>query len=411
MLINPLDDGRAPDVIGHLRRLARAAVPAALVAAVVGLAAVGYLLNAKPTYTATVTAQIDAQIPVVSGDAYLYQMTAPYLALADSQEVRQATAHEMGIDWNVDRVRDSVLVAVSKSPLLLEVSGSAPNRADALRLALTAVRALDGQSRAQRRDELQRAIAAPSDELASVQQQIAAIDQDFLYTWGYSDPTADGDPQRAVLAARADELGAQINRIREAGINGLSVLSAPDEDAVALSVPLSTSVILFTVVVAFIVTAEALVFVRGRFGRRLTDASAERIARSRRIALEVRDPSAVGFPPVTAGFIARRSGRGQKTMLVVTPAAEEPARMWLDDGGSVAFVDVEHIDSGWAAKLTDAVGLVIIVARNGEGTRSKVDHAARTLAELGIPRRLVVVSSEANAVREAGAEVEIGADT
>ncbi|OBF27945.1 hypothetical protein [Mycobacterium sp. ACS4331] len=411
MVINPLDDGRAPDVIGHLRRLVRAAVPAGVVAAVVGLAAVGYLLSVKPTYTATVIAQIDAQIPVVSGDAYLYQMTAPYLALAESQEVRQATAHEMGIDWDPDRVRDSVLVTVSKSPLLLEVSGSSPDRAEALRLALTTVRALDGQSRAQRRDELQRAIAAPSEELASVAQQIAAIDDEFLRTWGYRDPTADGDPQRAALAARADELGAQINRIREAGVNGLSVLSAPDVDAVAPSAPLSTSVVLFTVVVVFIVTAEALVFLRGRFGRRLTEASADRIARTRRIALEVRDAAAVGFPPVTAGLLARRSGRGQKTMLVVTPEAEEPVRTWLDDGDEVAFVDVEHIDSGWPAKLTDAIGLVIIVARSGEGERVGVDHAARTLAELGIPRRLVMVTSEATSVREAEAGVQIGADT
>jgi hypothetical protein len=407
VLVSPIDERRAPDVIGHLRRLAKAAVPAGMVAAVVGVVAAVYLMNVQRTYTATVIAQVDAQIPVVSGDAYLYQMTGPYLALAESLAVRQAIAHDMGVEWDPARVGASVAVEASKSPLLLEVSASAPSRSEALKLALSTVSALDGQSRAQRREELERAAAAPRDELAVVQQQIAEMDRGLQDTYGFSDATANDDPQRAALQRRADELNAQINRIRESGVNGLSVLSAPGEDDVEPTIPVSASLLAFVVLVVFIVTCELLVFVRGRFGRRLTEVSADWVVRTRRIPLETRGVTDVGFPPVTAGLIARRVGRGQRTMVITTAEAEPTVRTWLEDDGSAAYVDVESIDSGWAARLTDAVGLVIIVACSGQSARTVVDRAARALCELGIPRRLVLVAD--GRPHNSEPEVEVGA--
>ena len=156
MLSNPLDERRSPDVVGHLKQLVKVSIPALVVAVVAGLIALLVLAQLKPSYEATVTAQIDAQTPVVSGDAYLYQMTAPYLALAGSQAVRQTTAQALGSGWDAERVGKDVTVKVSKSPLLLEISGKAADRAEALKAATTTVQSLDAAARAQRAQELQR---------------------------------------------------------------------------------------------------------------------------------------------------------------------------------------------------------------------------------------------------------------
>ncbi len=377
--------------MGHLRRLVKVSIPSAAVALLVGLAAQFVLTQVKPSYTATVTAQIDAQIPVVSGDAYLYQMTAPYLALAQSQAVRQATAHEMGIDWDAERVGKDAVVTVSKSPLLLDVSGTAPDRQQALKLATVTVEALDKESRAQRLQELDRAVAVPSAELAPLQQQVAAIDEAFTNTYGYSDPTADGDPVRADLVLRIQDLTNQINRIREGGVNGLSVLAAPDAASITPTAPVSKSVALFAALLAFIVTAETLAFTRGRFGRRLTMPSAERITGANSMTIETRESTSIGFPPVTAGLIARRASRNQRTMVIVTIRAESRLRTWLAEELHPELIEVELMTSNWAAKLGDQIGLVIVMACVGENARRAVGQTAKTLSSLGIPSRMVLI--------------------
>ncbi|MCV7227167.1 hypothetical protein [Mycolicibacterium komossense] len=377
--------------MGHLRRLLKVSIPSAAVALLVGLLAQFVLAQIKPTYTATVTAQIDAQIPVVSGDAYLYQMTAPYLALAQSQTVRQATAHEMGIGWDADRVGENAVVKVSKSPLLLDVTGTAPDRQQALMLATLTVQSLDKESRAQRLQELDRAVAVPSAELESLQQQVAAIDEAFTEKYGYSDPTADGDPVRANLVLRIQDLVNQINRIREGGVNGLSVLAAPDAGSIAATAPVSKSVALFAALLAFIVTAEALAFTRGRFGRRLTMPSAERITSANSMTIETRESTSTGFPPVTAGLIARRASRDQRTMVIVTIRAESTLRTWLAGEVHPELIEVELMTSNWAAKLGDQIGLVIVMACVGENARRAVAQTAKTLSSLGIPSRMVLI--------------------
>src|SRR4051812_17316655 len=114
---DPLNEGRFPDLSRHFRQLASVAVPAALVALLVaGLTAI-VIAGSPDSYKATVTAQIDAQVPVVSGDGYLYQLNAPYLALAGSDGFRQAVATKMGEGWTADQVAGGITVDVAKSPL------------------------------------------------------------------------------------------------------------------------------------------------------------------------------------------------------------------------------------------------------------------------------------------------------
>src|ERR1700693_992503 len=111
--IDPLYDAGSPDLVRPFRQLMKVAAPALLIALLVGAITLVVITRAKPVYKAAVTAQIDAQIPVVNGDAYLYQMTAPYLALATSDPIRQSIATKMGSGWDADRVKANVAVAVS----------------------------------------------------------------------------------------------------------------------------------------------------------------------------------------------------------------------------------------------------------------------------------------------------------
>jgi hypothetical protein len=392
VLNNPLDERRAPDVMGHLKKLVKVSIPALVVAVVAGLVVLFVLAQLKPTYQATVTAQIDAQTPVVSGDAYLYQMTAPYLALAGSQAVRQATADQMGNGWDAERVGKDVTVQVSKSPLLLEISGRAADRAEALKAATTTVQALDTAARTQRAQELRRAAAGPTGEMAAVQQQLRKIDAAFTQG-GPVDPTSNGDPRRADLVTRTQELTDQITRINEGGINGLSVLSAPDVSSVVESAPVPKSIAGFLALITFILTAELLAFSRGRFGRRLSALGAERISHANNMSFETTEVASTGFPPVTAGMIARRASRKQKTMVIVTDLAEDTVATWLPEERHPELLQFEPISSNWAGRLDDSIGLAIVVAWEGENSREKLERTAKTLAGLGVPARMVMVST------------------
>jgi capsular polysaccharide biosynthesis protein len=399
--IDPLNDAGSSDLVRHFRQLMKVAAPALLIALLVGGITLVVITRAKPVYKAVVTAEIDAQTPVVNGDAYLYQMTAPYLALATSDPIRQSIATKMGSGWDADKVKANVAVAVSKSPLLLEVSATAPDRAQAIKLATSTVVALDEGSTAQRHQELDRAVAAATVELQHIAQQLTDMNSsepaNSPKPTGNTDFTSSTDPAKAALEAQFKDLQQQIDRIRSGGVNGLSVLSVPSESDIPQTAATSKSVALFAGLVALIVAAECLVLVRGRFGRRLTFASAERIARANELGIEVLNSPTDEMPPVTQGMIARCASTGSATLILTTSRAEAIAKPWLKNQKAPELIIIEPVSSNWAARLDGAIGLAILLACRSEEVRNQIEQAAKTLTSLGIPSRLVLTSLPATA--------------
>jgi hypothetical protein len=92
-------------------------------------------------------------------------------------------------------------------------------------------------------------------------------------------------------------------------------------------------------------------------------------------------------------MIARRASRKQKTMVIVTDLAEDTVATWLPEERHPELLQFEPISSNWAGRLDDSIGLAIVVAWEGENSREKLERTAKTLAGLGVPARMVMVST------------------
>lgn len=352
------DDGSTayPNLLGHFRKLARFAVPALLVAALVGVGTYFALSRDAPVYRAWVTAQVDAQIPVVSGDGYLYQMTGPYIALAVSEPVQVRIAERMGPEWTPRRVASSLAVNVDRSPWLLNINATAPTRHEALQLVLVSVQALDEASKAHRLAERAAGMATRMPPAAD-------------------NPPLDSPEQRPPPAEQN----------QPDGINGLSVLAAPSEESLATVQPPTKTAALFAMLVTFICAAEAMVWASGRFGRRLTRASAERITGGFGAPLYAGKRNSGELPPVVRGLAVRRANAGHSSVFLASPGTEAAVRDWVagaDATLSPTFTVITPSDD-WVSQPIDADSLVILTVAVGEKIRSSVLEVARTLHALG----------------------------
>lgn len=345
-----------PNLLGHLRKLVRFAVPALLVATLAGVVTYFALSKDAPVYRAWVTAQVDAQIPVVSGDGYLYQMTGPYIALAVSEPVQARIAERMGPDWTPRRVGSSLAVNVDRSPWLLNINATAPTRHEALQLVLVSVQALDEASKAHRLAERAAGTAVRMP------------------------PAADNPPPDS-----PEQPHPPVEQNQLDGINGLSVLAAPSEESLATVQPPTKTAALFATLVTFICAAEAMVWASGRFGRRLTRAGAERIAGGFCAPLYAGKRDSEELPPVVKGIAVRRANAGHRSVFIASPGTEAAVRDWVagvDATLSPAFTVIPPSDD-WVNQPMDADSWVILTVAVGEKVRSSVLEAARTLHALG----------------------------
>lgn len=381
-------DAGSGDVAGHLRRLRTVAPLALVIALLAGAITFTIIHTADTRFEVTATAQIDAQIPVVSGDSYLFQNSAPYLALASSGEVHRQVAERMGDGWTAAMVGDDTSVAVSKSPLLLEVTASAPTPEAAVSLSRATIDVLDEASRAQRSAELDRAVESQTQQREQLEAQIAR--------------TSPTDPARQTLRLRLQDIQGQINRILDGGVNGLSALSIPDAaDAVQTS-PRSPALALFVALATFVISAEILVFATDRLGRGVTAGFARRVGKGRGIAVEQVAPGTA--PPVTHALIARYRDNGERTLLLTTHLSDHAAaaiRHELPDATvSLPFA------KAWPTALDESVAQVVIIVCDGERVRSELRNAADVIRELGVAGRIVIVthSPHAEDLRDAAGE-------
>lgn len=359
----------------HFRQLLRVAPIALVIALIVGGMTLAITESADPEYQVVATAQIDAQVPVVTGDAYLFQNSAPYLALAASNPVHQTIADRMGEGWDGNRVGSSVTVGVSQSPLLLDVTATAPTPEDAARLAQETIEVLDASSREQRAREFERAATTQTQKRQELQDRLARLPSNSR--------------ERAGLQLQIDELQTQIDRVLAGGVNGLSALPVPDAGDAVQTAPRSPTLALFVCLVTFLIVAEVLALVRTRFGRGITLAEVRRISRSRGIAIEVAPQGLSSLPPVTHALAVRYFSRGERTQLLASPATESQVRQWhsaLPDATVMA-----PIGQAWAFTPDQSVAQAVLVVGLGEPFRDEVRDAADVIRELGIAGRIVLL--------------------
>ena len=375
--LTDLDTARIP---AHLRQLLRAAPAAILVGLIAGLIAFGVNQSADPAYRAESTAQIDAQIPVVAGDAYLYQNTAPYLTLATSGKVLESVSRTMGPAWSPERVADQTIVSVAQSPLLLDVAATAPSRQEAIDLTQAMIDALNQASNDQRRKELDRAVSSRVAQRRELERRLSSLPA--------------GSDERSGVEASIDALQDQIDRILGAGANGLSALAVPDRDRVAQVAPRSPATAVFIGLIAMLVAAEALVLF-GHLGRRLTAETIRQAASARGVPVETTD-DAREMPAVTAALVERdRRDDDGGTLIVASAETFDIATAWTTDGADWSTAPTAYPVVGlrdrWPLRLDDDTAHIVFIVSLGEPIRRELSSALGEAEDLGVSTRLVVL--------------------
>lgn len=370
-------DLRAPSLVAHLRQLLRALPIALAVGLIVGLITFGVFQAEAPKYLATATAQIDAQIPVVPGDAYLYQNTAPYLSLATSGVVQSATAKEMGAGWTTSDVSSNVTVTVAQSPLLLQVDATGPTPDEAIKLAMATITTLDSAAQAQRMNELQRAVTQKRADREALQEQISALPRT--------------NPSRAALINQRDAIQGQIDRILDAGVNRLSMLSVPSADGTSRLAPRSPTAAVFVGIITFLIALEAVALLRGRIGRRLVVDSIRRTAAATGMPIETTTEFAE--PPVTFALVDRSLREYRtRTLILASPSTRQCVTQWTSHRAESCVV--ETLDTEWPRHLEQGTVHVVFAVAVHEPIRPDFEASARMIKDLDLTGRIVVVTGQ-----------------
>lgn len=371
------------DVRRHLKQVRRMAIPALLIAILAGVVTQLVLSSRPPAYQADVVAQIDAQTPVIPSEAYIFQMTAPYTALAGSTEVQSAVAKAVGSGWTASQVASNVKVELAKSPLLLNISATADSPQQAIKASEEMVLQLDAAARRQRQAEIASTLAGPQKLTADLTKQLEGM--------------PDNDPRRADLVQQINDANNQIDRIRFGGVNGLSILSAPDLQSVKDSTASAWYIPFFVAVAVWIIAVEALVFFASRWGTAVSVAWSERIAAKHRMAFERNDGSWPQLPPRAAAALGATVNGGGSALVILTKGviAAPPA---------IPRVSVVNQDAhDWQFDLRPA-DLFLLIASRAEGRRSDVAQVADAIAILDAPAYLILDGEAPNERGDATAE-------
>ncbi|GEE00347.1 hypothetical protein nbrc107696_07930 [Gordonia spumicola] len=377
-----------PDLLGHFRNLLKA-LPIAIAVAVVAFAiTLTITATADDEFEVTTVAQIDAQIPIMAGDVYIYQNNAPYLSLATTSGVREDIAHRMGSAWSAARVADNVSVTETRSPLLIAVTATAPTAEEAAKLSATTIKALDSASRKQRAGELDRAAATLTARSRDIGSRITAMRS--------SDST-----ERDNLIEQRKSIENDIQRIQSGGVNGLGALSTPSSDDARQTAPQSPALAVFVGLLTVLIAAEAVVFIRARFSRRATGSAIRRIADKHGATVE--DAVSGDRIPALARTMLGRLPEGEHAVILRSAGIAEWGGF---DGPVPEDVVVVDLDDAWIDQVDATVGLIVVMVVEGESIRADLDSTLSAIADLTIPVHVVMAPSAPPAEPEPEPEPE-----
>ncbi|WP_277370290.1 hypothetical protein [Rhodococcus rhodochrous] len=366
------------DLVGRARDLARVAVPAALVAALAAVA-VFFVRDSGPgVYESSLVAEIRSTSSVSGSDATLGQLIAPYVALSQDSAVVAAIASETNDD--PAGLSSRIDVGYGSSPTLLTVTARDDSQADADRLAQAVVTQLD-------RAQAERNRVALDARIAELDGVVAALRSDLAASVT-ADEEGAGDP---VVQAELDARLEQLRQARSgAGHEYLQVLSIPTGTGAKVSPqPRAEAAVAFLTV--FVLVAELLVALNGRFGASNSAAWARRIARRHRTAVQVERDDRETLPLDTIVMLQQRASLGDHILLLSGEGVTVETDSFGDARDRIVCCGIG--EQWWTRANTEGLALAVIVLQAGAEERTQAEDTLRALAEIEVPTRLVVLGA------------------
>ena len=263
---DPAHRGDVPsiDLAGHFRELGRALLPALVVALVVGGAVFGLRTLLVPKqYAATIVGQITPAQTLVPGDAFVEQMRAPFMGLAQDTNVLNQVLSEVDTGWDVDTLKKHVELAPGPAPQLLVFTATANSPEVAAQIARSMVVTV--------------AQASFANHARDVGRQAEEVQATITAEEARNSTLAPDDPAKAESDRQLSDLRAQLTTLQKTGGDQLTILSTPEQDTSPVS-PQPVSEALVAALATWIVTAELIVFLRSRVGSKPNRAWARRVA-------------------------------------------------------------------------------------------------------------------------------------
>ncbi|SNV25211.1 Uncharacterised protein [Rhodococcus rhodochrous] len=366
------------DLVGHARDLARVAVPAALVAALAAVA-VFFVRDSGPgVYESSLVAEIRSSASVSGNDATLGQLIAPYVALSQDSAVVAAIAAETNED--PAKLPSRIDVGYGSSPTLLTVTARDDSQADADRLAQTVVTQLDRAQTERNRVALDARIAELDAVVAGLRADLAA--------------SIAADEEGAADPVVQTELDARLEQLRQArsgaSLEYLQVLSMPAGTGTKVSpMPRAEAAVAFLAV--FVLVAELLVALNGRFGASNSPAWARRVARRHRTAVQIERDDRETLPLDTIVMLGQRASLGDHILLLTGEGVTVETDAFGDARDRIVCCGVG--EQWWTRAKTEGLALAVIVLQAGAEERAQAEDTLRALAEIEVPTRLVVLGA------------------
>jgi capsular polysaccharide biosynthesis protein len=366
------------DLAGHFKELGRALLPALVIALLVGGAVFGLRTVLTPKeYAASIVTQIrPAQAPV-PGDAFIEQLRAPFMGLAQDTTVLNQVLSEVDTNWDAATLSQHVALSPGPSPelLIFTVTANSPEQAQQLvkSMVVTVAQAAFAN---QQRDTGAR--------LDQVQASIAAEES-------ANSLRAPDDPSRRISDARLADLRSQLSAL-QAGGDSLTVLSTPSADPKPVS-PQPISEALVAALVALVVAAELIVLFRSRIGATPNRTWARRMAHRYRAGFDPGAGDPGELPALLSADIAHRLREGLDVLMLHGADAVLPRNTALPAGpGEAPRRPVSAaLDTTWWWHIDpDDVGLGVVLVTTASRDRKAAEEALRQLNALDLPAWLVL---------------------
>ncbi len=379
---DPVHRGDVPpplDVVGHLRDLARALLPALVIALVVGGAVFGLRTALVPKeYSASIITTISPAHELVPGDAFVEQMRAPFMGLAQDTDVLNQVLSEVDTGWDAATLRQHVELTPGPAPQLLVFTVTAGSPDLARRIVASMVVTVTQ--------------AAFANTARDVSRQIEQVQAAIAAEQARSGLLAPDDPSRADSDQRLGQLQTQLATLQNSSGDQLSILSTPEQDPTPIS-PQPVSEALVAGVATLIAAAELIVLWRSRFGRKPNRVWARRVARKYRAATT--GPLGPGeLPPLVSASLAQSQRAAHPVLVLLSahaalPKSAAPPRDALN-GHRHSLIKAELSAPWWRNVDAGQLTFAVVVVSVKDPDRKDAEQALSQLAEFGVPAALVL---------------------
>lgn len=390
--ISPRDVPPPVDLAGHMRDLGRALLPALLIAVIVGGAvfAVRSLLVPKE-YEASVIAEITPAQTLIPGDAFIEQMRAPFVGLAEDSDVLNQVLWEVDTGWDTQELREHIRLSPGDSPALLVFTATANDPETARQLARTMV--------------INVARKAAANDATAVARQLEGLQAAIAAEQAHVDSLAPEDPNRVRSEERLAELRSNVGALQNSSSDQLTVLSTPDQSLAPVS-PRPLPEAMVAGVVTLIIAAELIVLSRGRFGARPNRVWARRAAQRHHAQFGVGDHAMSGLSPAAMATVVRARNSDRRVLVLLGDSAARPTLPKVAGTGRPAGhpPDVAALDDEWWFGLADHTAVIVVVSTAGSD-RKLAERTLRQLDEMAVPASLVLQPRRKRRRRAAAAAV------